>query len=60
MFEAAYTGDPADESEDAKAAREQADAINARVADWVYWVPSSVYTNLTRPLDDVLAPEDSS
>lgn len=60
VFEAEYTGDPADESEDAKTARERAAAINARVGDWVYWVPSSVYTNLTRPLDDVLAPEDSS
>jgi hypothetical protein len=60
VFEAAYTGDAADQSEAANAARALADEINARTGDWVYWVPSSVYTNLTRPLDDVLAPEDSS
>lgn len=55
-FEAAYVGDSDDTSEAAVAAREAAEAINARVGDWVYWVPSSVFDNLTRPVEDVLAP----
>ena len=60
-FDAAYTGDPADQTEAAVAARAAAEEINARVGQWVYWVPSAAYTNLTRPLDDVLvAKEDDS
>ena len=58
-FEAAYTGDPADQSEAAVAARAAVEEINARVGKWIYWVPSATYTNLTRPLDDVLVAKDS-
>lgn len=57
-FDATYTGDPADQSDAAKAARAAVAEINARVADWAYWVPSSTYENLTRPLDDVLVAKD--
>ena len=40
---------PTDTSEGANAARAAVETINARVGDWVYWVPGSVFTNLTRP-----------
>lgn len=55
-FEASYVGDAGETSESANAARAAAQAINARVGDWVYWVPSSVFTNLTRPIEEVLTP----
>jgi hypothetical protein len=55
-FEAGYVGDADDASEVAVAARSAVEAINARVGDWVYWVPSAVFDNLTRPVDEVLAP----
>jgi len=58
IFDAAYTGDPADQSEAAVAARAAVEEINARVGKWVYWVPSATFENLTRPLDDVLSPKD--
>ena len=60
-FEASYVGDSADTSEEANAARAAADAINARVGDWTYWVPGSVLTNLTRPVEELLvrAPDAS-
>ncbi len=61
IFNAEYTGDPADQSEGAIAARAAVEEINARVGKWVYWLPSATFTNLTRPLDDVLvAKEDDS
>jgi hypothetical protein len=61
-FDAVFTGDPADQSEGAVAARAAVEEINARVGKWVYWLPSAVFTNLTRPLDDVLVAkgDDSS
>jgi len=55
-FEAAYVGDPDNTSEEATAARLAAETINARVGDWVYWVPSAVFDNLTLPMEDVLVP----
>ena len=58
IFDAAYTGDPTDESDAAVAARAAAEEINARVGKWVYWVPSATFENLTRPLDDVLVAKD--
>lgn len=61
VFEASFAGDAADESDAAKAARAAAQQINERVADWVYWIPSAVYSNMTRPVEDVLAdPEKAS
>lgn len=57
-FEAVYTGDATDESDAAKAARAAVEDINARVGAWIYWIPSAAYTNLTRPLDDVLVAEE--
>ncbi len=60
-FDAAFTGDPSDQSESAVAARAAVEEINARVGKWIYWLPSSTFTNLTRPLDDVLvSKEDDS
>ena len=58
-FDASFAGDATDESDDAKAARAAADMINDRVGDWVYWVPSSFFTNLTRPVDEVLTEPES-
>lgn len=58
-FDASYTGDPSDQSEAAVAARAAVEEINARVGKWTYWVPSATFTNLTRPLEDVLAAKDS-
>ncbi|MBT5945524.1 MAG: DUF4340 domain-containing protein [Rhodospirillaceae bacterium] len=58
IFDAAYTGDPADQSEGAVAARASVEEINARVGKWVYWLPSATFTNLTRPIDDVLVAKD--
>ncbi|MBT5572216.1 MAG: DUF4340 domain-containing protein [Alphaproteobacteria bacterium] len=55
-FEASYVGDATDSSDAANAAREAAKVINARVGNWVYWLPSNTFTNLTRPVDEVLAP----
>ena len=62
IFDAAYTGDPADQSEGAVAARAAAEEINARVGKWVYWIPSAAFTNLTQPVEDVLVAkgDDSS
>lgn len=57
-FDATYTGDPADQSDGAVAARAAVEEINARVGKWTYWVPSATFTNLTRPLEDVLAAKD--
>jgi len=51
---AAFAGDASDQSDAAAAARKAADEINARVADWVYWLPSSTFDNLTAKADDVL------
>lgn len=56
IFEASYVGDETDTSEAAKAARATAEAINARVGDWVYWVPGNVFDNLTRPVEEILLP----
>lgn len=55
-FDAAFVGDSSDESEAATTARAAAEAINARVGDWVYWVPSGVFDNLTQPVEAVLTP----
>ncbi|MEP4380842.1 MAG: DUF4340 domain-containing protein [Alphaproteobacteria bacterium] len=57
-FDAAYTGDPADESEAAVAARTAVEEINVRVGKWVYWIPSATFENLTRSLDDILVAKD--
>ena len=51
---ATYIGDAGDESDAAKAARKRVDEINARVHDWVYWVPSDVFDRLTAPLEKQL------
>ncbi|NKB49856.1 MAG: DUF4340 domain-containing protein [Alphaproteobacteria bacterium] len=56
-FTASYTGDPTDQSDEAKAARATVDEINQRVSEWVYWLPSAAFENLTRKLDDVLEPK---
>lgn len=53
-FEAAYTGDPSDQSDAAKAARETVDEINQRVGNWVYWLPSAAFENLTTKPEGVL------
>ena len=53
-FEAAYTGDASDQSDAAKAARASVEEINQRVGNWVYWLPSAAFENLTAKLDDVL------
>jgi len=58
IFDASYTGDAADQSEGAVAARSAVEEINARVGKWVYWIPSATFTNLSRPLDDVLVAKD--
>lgn len=55
---ASYIGDAGDETEAANAARTRVVDINARVGDWVYWVPADVYDRLTKPLDDQLKPEE--
>lgn len=57
-FEASYVGDASDTSEGANIARAAVETINARVGDWVYWVPGSVFTNLTRPVEEVLTPAE--
>jgi hypothetical protein len=56
-FNAAYIGDPTDQSDAAKAARASVEEINQRVGDWVYWLPSAAYENLTAKLDAVLEPK---
>ncbi|MFT5181526.1 MAG: hypothetical protein ACI8S3_001410 [Alphaproteobacteria bacterium] len=56
-FAAAYTGDPMDVSEGAKAARTRADEINQRVSNWVYWLPSAAFESLTTKPEDVLEPK---
>ena len=53
-FEAVYTGATSDQSDAAKAARARVEDINSRLGDWTYWVPSSTFENLTRPLESVL------
>ncbi|MBS28761.1 MAG: hypothetical protein CL566_07550 [Alphaproteobacteria bacterium] len=58
MFEAIYTGDAADESHAAKAALAAVEDINMRVGSWIYWIPSATYTNLTRPVDEILVPKE--
>ncbi len=56
-FSAAYTGDPSDQSDAAKAARASVDEINQRVSDWIYWLPGAVFENLTTKVDGVLEPK---
>ena len=56
-FSAAYTGDPSDQSDAAKAARASVDEINQRVSDWIYWLPSAAFENLTTKVDGVLEPK---
>ena len=53
-FVAAYTGDPSDQSDAAKAARASVAEINQRVGDWVYWLPSAAFDNLTTKLEGVV------
>jgi len=53
-FEAAYSGDPSDQSDAAKAARASVDDINQRVGNWVYWLPSANFESLTTKLEGVL------
>jgi len=60
VFEASYAGDVSDESDAARAARAAAQAINERVADWVYWIPSAVFSNMTQPVEDVLADAENA
>ncbi|NNE84026.1 MAG: DUF4340 domain-containing protein [Alphaproteobacteria bacterium] len=55
-FNAAFVGDPTDQSDAAKAARASVEEINRRVGDWVYWLPSAAYENLTAKLETVLEP----
>lgn len=57
VFEAAYVGNFADQSDAAKAARLSVTEINKRVGEWVYWVPSATFENLTTKLEDVLEPK---
>ena len=60
-FEAAYAGDPADQSDAAKAARESVDEINRRVGSWVYWLPSATFESLTADREGILvAPKDKA
>ena len=59
-FEATYTGDPEDQSDVAKTARAIVDAINRRVDDWTYWLPSTTFENLTRPINDMLVAKNDS
>jgi len=60
VFEASYEGDPKDQSDAARAARAAAQAINKRVADWVYWIPSALFSNMTKPVGDVLADTENA
>ena len=61
IFSAAYTGDPSDESDVAKAARASVEAINQRVGDWVYWLPSATLENLTtKPAEIFEAKKDGA
>jgi hypothetical protein len=55
-FEASYVGDDSETSDEATAARDTAKAINFRVGNWVYWLPSAVFENLTRTVEKVLVP----
>ncbi|MDE0780573.1 MAG: DUF4340 domain-containing protein [Alphaproteobacteria bacterium] len=55
-FEASYVGDASDVSDAATAARDTAKAINFRVANWVYWLPSAAFENLTRTVEELLMP----
>ncbi len=53
-FSAAYVGDAADESEEAKAAREQVAEINRLTNSWSFQVPTYIYSRLTAPVTDLL------
>jgi hypothetical protein len=53
---AQYTGDAADDSDAAKAARANVDDINARTDGWAYWIASETFERLTAPLDKQLIP----
>ena len=60
-FEARFTGNASDDSDAAKSARDAVTAINSRVGDWTYWVPSAFFSSLTRPVEEVLTePENAS
>ena len=54
QMSASYLGDEADDSEDAKAARQRAADINQRVGKWVYQIPDYAADRLRRPLDELL------
>lgn len=56
-FTATFIGDPTDQSDEAKAARASVEEINQRVGNWVYWLPSAAYENLTAKLETVLEPK---
>lgn len=53
-FTATYVGDPADESEGAKAAREQVAEINRLTNNWSLQVPRYIFSRLTAPVTDLL------
>jgi len=60
-FEAAYTGDPSDQSDAAKAARASVEEINQRVGNWVYWLPSAAFDSLrTKPEGILEAKKDKA
>lgn len=60
VFSARYVGDSAEESEEAKAARERAEEINDRVKDWAYQIADHVAARLSKPIEDLLEDEDKT
>ena len=56
-FDAAYVGSGDEDA--AKAAQATVEELKARYATWGYWLPESVFTGLTRPLEEFLVkPKD--
>ena len=60
VYEAAYVGDEAADSEAGKAGRELVDQINKRVEGWAYKLPQHVTDRMTKPLSDLLKVSDGA
>lgn len=54
VFSARYAGDPAADTDAAKAARERAEKIDRRVRDWAYQIPEHVAKRLSKPIEEYL------
>ncbi len=60
FFTIGYTGEAAEDTEEAKAAMAKADALNAKVGAWVFEITKFEADRLRQPLDELFAKSDGT